>query len=359
MSVGRELGLTWGNEWILHGESMAGILWRLAFANVLSAGEVKRLISTTSFVPDVGSNLYLSSTSGVDWTRISEIVGLSQTSFRLSLLGDILEVLRWSPIVSRRLRFCRECLRSGYHARYFQILALSDCPIHSEQLLDRCPSCQALTPFYGVCKELLGKAYCCSNCNSYFAGQPPKIRSFFEPMDGLQEIWRPLDEWIDGLNGLRLAFPVLRDWITDSSGEYRAEREVDALHVVGAIRPLPKGQFVWRAPTLQRKCFLFYQGGIQPQSQRFDNNYLEDAYLQVKNQIARKLTAERVIRIAEQCKREGFRALTGESLSPLPATEIGYVIWRMKFEDLAEPAQIEMADRLRAGVFISNRLILT
>lgn len=336
---------------------MAGILFRFAYANVLRPKAIKELVSATSIIQPIGTALYRFSTVGIDWRRFCSAICLSESELRAALLGDLLEALRWSPVVSQRLRYCPECLQFGYHARYFQIMALAACPIHRVPLLDSCPSCGAATPFYGVCNQLLERIYCCAHCNAFFVGKPVSIRTFFEPTvasEKLQVIWQPLDDWINEIDKLNLGFAALRDWVTDYAGEYRSEREVDAIHVVATVLPLPGGNFSWNAPSLRRKSIFYHEGGgHRVQAGHFDGNYIEEAYVEVRRVISKKLSEGRVIDILERCRKDSWAAVANNSEAVFNTRELAYILWRMKFENLSEPALVGMAPN-RSGVFIEN-----
>jgi len=359
MSAGRDLGLNWSSEWNLHGDSIAGILFRFVYANVQSPQAMKALISATSSIQTIGSALYQSRNTQPDWKRFGARVGLSDAMLRIALLGDLLDNLRWTPVLSQRLRICPDCLRFGYHARHFQIIALEACPVHGTTLRDTCSACDAPTPFYGMCSELFSRTYYCWKCNAPYAGREMSIRTFFEPelaSDKLREVWKPLDDWIEALETLDLGFATLRDWVSDYAGEYRREREIDAFHVVGTVLPLPEGRFSWRAPSLRRKSFYYYEGGRKPRPDLLVGNYLAAAYAQVRQNIARKLTQPRMAEVLKRCHQDSWGAITDHSGRELNAREIAYILWRMKFENLSEPALIEMGEEQKE-VFIGDEVI--
>lgn len=277
----------------------------------------------------------------------------------MSLLGDLLDSLCWTPVTSQQFRFCPDCLQSGYHARYFQIAALASCPIHRAGLRDTCPACHAPTPFYGICQELFRTPYCCWKCGAYYAGKGATIQRFFHPemaTDKLREVWQPLDEWIERLEALELGFATLRDWVIANLGEHRQEREVEALHMVGTILPLPGGDFSWVEPRLRRKSFFCYEGGRSPRPGLISGNYLAEAYVQVREGIAKKLTLSRISEVLRICHAESWRAVTNNGTGALSAQEVAYILWRVKFENLSEPALIGMDDT-RHAVFIDDDIV--
>jgi len=354
-----KLEWNWNSRWHLHGDSIAGNLFRFVYANALSNREIAAMIIASSSIQQRGSPLYQHPYSRVNWQRLCSRIGFSEADLHLSLLGDLLDSLSWTPVTSQQFRFCPDCLQSGYHARYFQIAALASCPIHKVDLRDTCPVCRSPTPFYGICQELLRTPYCCWKCGAYYAGKTVTIQRFFQPEvanDKLREVWQPLDEWIARLGALELAFATLREWVIANLGEHRLEREVEALHMIGAVLPLPGGDFSWVEPRLRRKSFFCYEGGRVPRPGLITGNYLAEAYLQVKKGIAKRLSLSRVSEIHGICHRNSWYALTNNSSEALSPPEIAYVLWRIKFENLSDPALIGMDDT-RQAVFIDDDIV--
>lgn len=355
----QNLEWNWSSQWHLYGDSIAGKLFRFVYANAFSSKEIAEMIIASPSIQQRGSPLYHHPYSRVDWQRFCSRTGLSEGELRLSLLGDLLDSLSWTPVTSQRFRFCPACLQSGYHARYFQIAALALCPIHGAGLRDTCPACHAPTPFYGICRELLSTPYCCWKCGAYFAGKRATIQCFFHPevaADKFREIWQPLDKWIERLEALELGFATLRDWVIANLGEHRLEREVEALHMVGTVLPLPGGNFSWLEPRLRRKSFFCYEGGRSPRSGMISENYLAEAYVKVRAGIAKKLSLPRVVEILKTCRVDSWRAVTNNGSEALSAKEVAYILWRIKFENLSEPALVGMDDA-RQAVFISDDIV--
>lgn len=344
---------TWAPQWVLHGDSIASILFRFAYANLQSPQALKSLVSPSGYVSEAGYPLYQSVVGEGGWKILRTHLGISDVQLCKALLGDVLQALRWSRITSTRFRYCPECLDSGYHARYFQIQALANCPVHQQKLWDTCRSCGEPTPFYGLCLELFEGIYRCPHCNASFAHQPISIRRFFEPeIDSarLQEIWRPLDEWIATLDCLSLDFASLRGWIVAYAGENQAERQIDALHVVGSVLPLPKGRFVWRQPSTRRRAFYFSEGGgRQLRGGRFSKNHIDEAYLEIRQYVEDRLPKGCLVDLKARCRQESWGV--AQSLKSVP--KLAYILWRVKLEHLTEPALLAMPDA-GGGVFMDG-----
>jgi hypothetical protein len=64
------------------------------------------------------------------------------------------------------LRFCKRCWAAGVHTDLFQHLAVDRCPVHSQELLDRCPQCE--TPLRPTLSACLTLPYGCAACGHLF-----------------------------------------------------------------------------------------------------------------------------------------------------------------------------------------------
>jgi hypothetical protein len=355
MKPRRQSSWNWSRRWLMYGDSMAGILLRFTYANALPFQTLKRLVSGPSGISEIGTHLF--STGGVDhgWEPFCEAVEITVDEAKKSLFGDVLETLMGSWVVARHLRFCPECLKIGYHARYFQLLSLAECPIHHLTLLDECPNCGAKTPNYRICKELLSAVYCCPTCGMLYGGSRISIHAFFNPgmtNEQLEAVWEPLDHWIESIRKADLNYSSLREWIFEFAGEFRSEREVDALHVLGAIVPLPKGNFVWRPPSLPKKCMFVAEGNTLPRRHYLNGSYVVESYKDAKSSIERRLIAERLETVLKICRDLGWSGLRPSILVP---SEIAYVLWRYQFENLSEPSLIGYEGR-GESVFLRNNI---
>jgi hypothetical protein len=340
----------WSSQWNLHGDSLAGVLFRFAYANVLSPKDIKRLISNSAVVPSIGLPLYEGGQGRSDWQKFFQIIGFTKSEHRKTMLGDWLEALRWSPIYSDRLRYCPDCLSNGYHARYFQISALANCPIHRRPLLEHCAFCKRESPYYGLCLELLSWPYGCPHCKASFSTELVSLKRFFKPRissEKLKSVWQPLDDWIQAVSVLKLDMVSLRNWIIDHTGIKAPKRRIDAMHILGALVPLPRGRFVWRNPGIRRKAIYFAESAHFPRKASFSGNYIHEAYFETRSYLERRLTDERVTRIIEICRRDGWMALKALE----GPEEIAYAMWRTRLENLSDPSLLFVHNAV--GVYLS------
>lgn len=73
--------------------------------------------------------------------------------------GPLATILARDDVV----RWCPECLRVGYHAVWFQLGALKDCPLHGVPLEESCPHCQAPNPACALISHDVG-IFECARC---------------------------------------------------------------------------------------------------------------------------------------------------------------------------------------------------
>jgi hypothetical protein len=66
------------------------------------------------------------------------------------------------------LRFCRDCLKQGFHSTIFQILLFEKCPIHHKDLKASCPNCNNQIP-YRLNVNAFKRPYSCPQCRLLFS----------------------------------------------------------------------------------------------------------------------------------------------------------------------------------------------
>ena len=123
---------------------------KFAFLNRVDATQIKSSLSSADWQD---KSLYWGSKAGqllfpghLDIQRLSSVFQEDE-----SVLNDgWLEPYRflndqWEDYASY-LRFCPICIRSGYHSPLYQMLWLSQRPIHHVALVQSCPNCHAEIP---------------------------------------------------------------------------------------------------------------------------------------------------------------------------------------------------------------------
>ena len=82
----------------------------------------------------------------LDGGAASHLFRLRPFERRIAFTPDAFD-LEACPLAWReRLRFCRVCIATGFHAWFHQLDALRSCPMHGGSMLDGCPRCGAHLP---------------------------------------------------------------------------------------------------------------------------------------------------------------------------------------------------------------------
>ena len=153
----------------------------------------------------------------------------------------------WAPQVASdaRLRLCRRCADVGYQCTFFQIEALSTCPIHGEVLVDTCGHCGAPTPRYALCPEAFEAPMQCPACGvgygrawngtadfASWTGPPDvkplkRLASHVRSWHSSQLEWPTVAAWIDGQAAERAL-----DRASDQAPDHKAPRRTHIFHAL-------------------------------------------------------------------------------------------------------------------------------
>lgn len=117
-------------------------------------------------------------------------------ALRAGTLGKFAPRWRCGLLTSTHIRFCPQCLKVGYHSVFYQIQALTRCPLHGATVQDECAHCGALTPAYEPTRIRKDLAYVCHECKTALF-----MSKELGPADGrmrkqLLERLQPLAQWL-------------------------------------------------------------------------------------------------------------------------------------------------------------------
>lgn len=74
-------------------------------------------------------------------------------------------------ICSQNLRYCLDCIATGYHASIFQVWRIKVCPTHNSPLLTACTGCGAATPLFPlVGRPKVAPTLRCGQCHKPYGG---------------------------------------------------------------------------------------------------------------------------------------------------------------------------------------------
>lgn len=136
-------------------ESIVGILWKFARVNALPGHLLVPQLTPYPIDPYTG---IAANTSELQVSRLAKQLGLRHKTIRAALAPH-----NGHPAHSPVLRYCRRCLRRGYHGVVHQRLWAAQCPIHGDWLEEACPSCNKATD-YRLNAALLDAPFRCAHC---------------------------------------------------------------------------------------------------------------------------------------------------------------------------------------------------
>lgn len=187
---------------LLPDETAGSLVFRLAQAEFLSVADYCRAQFNLSYArirSDLDSmipNELAQSLALIAAVSVNQIRQLAiQRKWRLSTWNS--DERRHSAAV----RFCPICLRQSKHGRRFWLTYFAAaCPIHFVELLDHCPSCGAVVPYFGAPGGILVQYWLetwplCPRCFREISSPVPANRVLVE----MSQRWR---EAIDGVDQL-------------------------------------------------------------------------------------------------------------------------------------------------------------
>lgn len=103
----------------------------------------------------------------IDFDRLSSLLNVSSVRLKQGFLDQ----LGFQPLASRnqnvvrRLRYCLECAKFGYHCVFFNLAIIAECPWHRRPLISAANGCMMCSPYY---REALGTPsdFVCAKCGA-------------------------------------------------------------------------------------------------------------------------------------------------------------------------------------------------
>lgn len=194
--------IIWNNEWINPMETPWSIFEKVCFANHITRTEVLRTFGTLDVKKIKGASIgdsrrELVRLSGFDSNLVEQNLEYDLFGHNRSTITTILKpvlyynehVNTWFPM---SLRWCEQCMRTGYHSWLHQFALVECCPTHKTKLTNLCPTCSKNIPFL-ISDKMLGDPFTC-RCGH-------KLADF------------ALNQWSEWNHRLQIADDTVNNWI--------------------------------------------------------------------------------------------------------------------------------------------------
>ncbi|WP_394581210.1 TniQ family protein [Cytobacillus firmus] len=182
------------------GESLSSYLFRLCFCNRISLGEFIKLISKRRITKRDWFTIDVFPTELIDLEKLSIQSGCDVSSLLKHSYGVIYNKIYGETdkkrrpfkldlnklLVKDRRKFCISCLaQTDTFKLIWQVKKVNLCSLHKQHLVDSCPSCGNVQPYF---HERLAKKKC-YHCDSHLYGQEKGPISLVDEDNGIVENW--------------------------------------------------------------------------------------------------------------------------------------------------------------------------
>lgn len=181
------MSLTWNRDWILPYESLWSLFEKIKYANQINTKQLLQTFGTneskkikTGKVSKRHRNINL--IEGLDVDLLEKSIGLNiekNKNDTLQLIHRFIpHILQTKNLLNENLVYCRECLNSGYHSLFHQIIFLQKCPFHLCELETVCFNCYLEIP-YQLPPHELESGFLCS-CGESLLSERKGYNEFVE-----------------------------------------------------------------------------------------------------------------------------------------------------------------------------------
>jgi hypothetical protein len=161
---------SWYTSWTTGCDSIYGLLSKVAWLNGLSAREIAHLFVSSRCgrkgITVQRLNLDLREPGVFDLSKIAQLCHTTEEAVSDAFVrGKYTDrLVETCP----NLRYCPQCLESGFHSALFQLSCVARCPLHHIALKQQCENCTGVIP-YRLTSSLLRKPFACPHCERCFA----------------------------------------------------------------------------------------------------------------------------------------------------------------------------------------------
>jgi len=127
----------WRPVWSNRFESLWSLLRKFAYVNAASAKNLQDHLSAGAparYAWASTKRLDLRGYGGFDPTRLAGLFSIDRELLDESTILPFLAADERDTLANKQLRFCASCLDDGLHSSIHQILLITECPWHREEL---------------------------------------------------------------------------------------------------------------------------------------------------------------------------------------------------------------------------------
>lgn len=213
------LKYNWEHNYIFPYESLWSILQKFATWNSCDAIEIWGEFKRINYKYPTGSRKVISEVV-LDEHKISSMLKLKKgTVKRGKIQHYIFDYEVKYLALTGTLRFCPECVNSGYHSPIHQLLFLRACPYHGYILIDKCPGCTE-----GIHTQFTSKSasppYGCPQCGYILSS-----KSEFNIDPQRDEAYRLVTQWLNARKRTHIQNKAnIEGWVGSYSSSVRNKK---------------------------------------------------------------------------------------------------------------------------------------
>lgn len=98
-------------------------------------------------------------------------------------------------LTCKTLRYCNSCVKKGFHSPLYQLLFLSKCPHHDEDLITYCLNCDHEIP-YRLNSIAFSYPYACPRCKTSLCKELQKIGGYVRGDEKREAILKQIQDWL-------------------------------------------------------------------------------------------------------------------------------------------------------------------
>ncbi|WP_147383840.1 hypothetical protein [Noviherbaspirillum sedimenti] len=215
MITGQPNDAAWRDEWRNPFESPLSLLWKFAWANCLTAGEICKALFGRNLTSSLGMAVHGRTLLTPTWIRHEyPYSGPVATAVANGGLEEYTRYWATALASDAAIRYCPKCMQRGYQTIFAQLDGLQQCLIHAEPLLAHCTNCTAATPRFALVPETMDAPWRCPSCLHPFGGvfQPSEWVTTPSEKACIYDAFEPIDHWLRNLEHASLEWSGQREW---------------------------------------------------------------------------------------------------------------------------------------------------